>query len=380
MSFFIKKRMARFHTLEVADINRETADSISIAFRIPRKLRQDFAFKQGQYLTLKLDANGEQIRRSYSICSSPLDTKEIRIAVKRVAGGRASVLLNEKLKRGDKLEVMVPMGNFTTELSPKREQHYVAFAAGSGITPIFSILTTVLRIEHRSRFTLFYGNSNLDSIIFRQKLDELTAKYPDRLRVYHILSRSTEGEKLFTGRITAEKAAELLKAYVPEVGGNEFFICGPEQMMVNVSEALEVRGVDKKRIHIELFTTEPLDEPRLRPAGATGVKTEPAQGAAGPEAFTGVARVKIVLDGEETEIEVPTDGDSILDTAEDAGLDVPYSCKGGVCSTCRAKIQEGRVEMDQNYALSEEEVEAGYVLTCQSHPRTERVVVDYDDQ
>ena len=365
----IPVRMARFHTLEVADIHQETADSISIGFRVPPELKADFAFIHGQYLTLKLNINGTELRRSYSICSSPLDPDEIRIAVKKVDGGRASTQLVEQLKPGSKLEVMTPMGNFNTALDPAQEHHYIAFAAGSGITPILSILTTVLRTEHKSKFTLFFGNSDVDRIIFRKKLDEVKARYPERLNVYHILSRGTDVEALFNGRITNEKAVKLLKAFVNDPLHKEFFICGPEQMMTNVSEALEHSGVDKKHIHVELFSSPVTSEPKKAEA-------PPATGSAAP--LTGKAKVKIILDGNETEIEVGTKGDSILDTAEAAGLDVPYACKGAVCCTCKARVTEGKVAMDMNYALTDEELADGYVLTCQSHPLTQRVVVDYD--
>ncbi len=361
--------MARFHTLEVADIHHETADSISIGFRVPPGLMADFTFIHGQYLTLKLNVNGTELRRSYSICSSPLDPGEIRIAVKKVDGGRASTQLVEQLKPGSKLEVMTPMGNFHTALDPAQEHHYIAFAAGSGITPILSILTTVLRTEHKSKFTLFFGNSDVDRIIFRKKLDELKNHHPDRLNVFHILSRGNDMEALFNGRITNEKAVNLLKAFVNDPLHKEFFICGPEQMMVNVSEALERSGVEKKHIHVELFSTPVTSEPKKPETPAA-----PSSGAP----LTGKAKVKIILDGNETEIEVGAKGDSILDTAEAAGLDVPYACKGAVCCTCKARIVEGKVAMDMNYALTDEEVADGYVLTCQSHPLTERVVVDYD--
>jgi ring-1,2-phenylacetyl-CoA epoxidase subunit PaaE len=361
-------RMARFHTLEVADIHQETADSISIGFRIPADLKADFAFIHGQYLTLKLAVNGTELRRSYSICSSPLDMDQVRIAVKKVSGGRASTELVEHLKPGSKLEVMTPMGNFHTSLDPAQERHYIAFAAGSGITPILSILTTVLRTEHKSKFTLFFGNSDVDRIIFRNKLDELKAHHPERLKVYHILSQGTDAEALFNGRITNEKAVKLLNAFVSDPLHKEFFICGPEQMMVNVSEALEKTGVEKKHIHVELFSSPVTSEPKK-------VETPVDTGSA---PLTGKAKVKIILDGNETEIEVAAKGDSILDTAEAAGLDVPYACKGAVCCTCKARIVEGKVSMDMNYALTDEEVADGYVLTCQSHPLTARVVVDYD--
>jgi ring-1,2-phenylacetyl-CoA epoxidase subunit PaaE len=272
----------------------------------------------------------------------------------------------EKLRAGMRVEVMTPMGNFTTALDPAQARHFVAFAAGSGITPILSILKTVLRTEPRSRFTLFYGNTDQDRIIFRKRLEELKSAHGDRLSVFHILTKGMDEDALFNGRITKDKAITLLKRFVSDGLDKEFFICGPEQMMVNVSEALEGSGVDKKHIHIELFTT-PVTSDAKRPPEA-----------AGPGAFTGTAQVKVILDGREHLLQVPAKGDALLDVALDAGLDVPFACKGAVCCTCKARVLEGQVEMAMNYALTDEEVADGYVLTCQTHPRSAHVVVDYD--
>ncbi|MCW5898086.1 MAG: phenylacetate-CoA oxygenase/reductase subunit PaaK [Flavobacteriales bacterium] len=359
-------RMARFHTLPVADVHQETADSIVVTFRIPPEQREDFRFVHGQYLTLKLTVNGEELRRSYSICSSPLDPEEIRIAVKKVPGGRASTVLVDKLKPGMTIEVMTPMGNFTSALDPAHVKHYVAFAAGSGITPILSILKTVLRGEPKSRFTLFYGNTDVDRIIFRGKLEELKAQYGERLGVHHILTQGQDEDTLFNGRITTEKASQLLGRFVTDSLDKEYFICGPEQMMVNVSEALEMLGVEKKRIHIELFTTPVTAEAKAPPQ------------AVGDGAFSGMAKVTVILDGRETVLDVRASGDAVLDVALDAGLDVPFACKGAVCCTCKARVVKGQVEMAMNYALTDEEVEDGYVLTCQTHPRSAEVTIDYD--
>lgn len=360
------QRMARFHTLEVTDVKQETPNAVSIGLRIPESLQEDFTFIHGQYLTLKLIINGEELRRSYSICSSPFEKDSIRIAVKKVPGGRASGQLVDRLQAGTKLEVMTPMGNFYTLCDAANEKHYVAFAAGSGITPILSILMTTLRAEPKSRFTLFYGNSEQDRIIFRAKLEELVQHYPDRLQVHHILSKGMDEDMLFNGRITAEKAVELLRRFVTDPLHKEFFICGPEQMMVNVSEALEKQGVSKKSIHVELFTSPVTAEAKKPPVPV------------GDGVFNGEATVKVILDGHEREIKVSATGDAILDAALDAGLDVPFACKGAVCCTCKARITEGQVEMAMNYSLTDEEVEDGYVLTCQTHPRSAYVVVDYD--
>jgi ring-1,2-phenylacetyl-CoA epoxidase subunit PaaE len=362
-------RMARFHKLTVSDVHQETVDSIVVGFTIPPELLADYSFFHGQYLTLKVSVDGAELRRSYSICSSPLDPGEVRIAVKRVEGGRVSSALVNKLRPGMTLDVMTPMGSFYTLLDPAHRKHYACFAGGSGITPILSIIKTVLRSEPHGKLTLFYGNTDTDRIIFRAKLEELQAKYGDRLKVYHILTFGHDEDKLFNGLISVEKATELTRRFVQDSADTEYFICGPEPMMVNTSEALEMLGVDRKRIHIELFTTPVTSDPKK--------ETAPDQPDAGAP-LTGKAQVKIILDGHETEIEVAPKGDSILDHAEAAGLDVPYACKGAVCCTCKARVTEGRVKMDMNYALTDEEVADGYVLTCQSHPLTPRVVVDYD--
>lgn len=358
--------MAHFHTLRVADIHQETPECIVVGFDVPKDLEPEFAFQHGQYVTLKLTVNGEELRRSYSICSSPLDKGHFSIAVKKVPNGRASTQLVEKLRPGMTIEVMPPMGSFTTALDPAKERHFVAFAAGSGITPILSILKTVLRAEPRSRFTLFYGNTDVDRIIFRQRLEELRQQHASRLDVLHILSKGVDEDKLFNGRITTQKAVELVKRFVTDASSNEYFICGPEQMMVNVSEALERLGVDKKRIHIELFSTPVSTEARKE---ATHAKAT---------AFSGVADVKVIMDGREHELKVRANGAAVLDAALEAGLDVPYACKGAVCCTCKARVLEGEVEMEMNYALTDAEVADGYVLTCQAHPRSQRVVIDYD--
>jgi len=358
--------MARFHSLEVKEVHQETSDCIVVGFDVPVNLAADFQFKHGQYVTLKLTVNGEELRRSYSICSSPLDTGHFRIAVKKVPNGRASTQLVEKLRPGMQIEVMSPMGNFTTELDGSGKRHFVAFAAGSGITPILSILKTVLRSEPGSRFTLFYGNSEVDRIIFRKRLEELRTQFGERLEVHHILTKGADEDALFNGRITTDKARQLLSRFVSDSLEKEYFICGPEQMMVNVSEALESMGVYKRKVHIELFTTPVSTEAKRPPESA------------GPGAFTGVAEVKVILDGREHEIKVEAKGDPVLDVALDAGLDVPFACKGAVCCTCKARVVEGHVEMAMNYALTDEEVADGYVLTCQTHPRSARVVIDYD--
>ncbi|MDQ3101831.1 MAG: FAD-binding oxidoreductase [Bacteroidota bacterium] len=358
--------MARFHSLQVSSIDKEAGDTIVVGFKLPPALKEEFKFIHGQYLTLKLKVGAEELRRSYSICSSPLEDGEVRIAVKKVMGGRASTELVEKLKVGSTIEVMTPMGSFYTLLDPTHEKHYVAFAAGSGITPILSILKTALRSEPKSRFTLFYGNTEQARIIFRTTLDELKKHHGDRLQVLHILTKGQDEDMLFNGRITTEKAVQLMQRFLTDPLHKEFFICGPEQMMVNVSEALEKQGVEKKQIHVELFTTPVTQEAKKPPVEV------------GDGAFTGKAQVKVILDGREHIIEVAASGDAVLDVALDSGLDVPFACKGAVCCTCKARVVEGKVEMAMNYALTDEEVEDGFVLTCQTHPRSSSVTIDYD--
>jgi ring-1,2-phenylacetyl-CoA epoxidase subunit PaaE len=362
----MSNRMARFHSLQVSSIDKEAGETIVIGFDVPPALKEDFTFIQGQYLTLKLSVNGEELRRSYSICSSPFEDGAIRIAVKKVPGGRASTQLVDKLKPGMSIEVMSPMGSFHTQCDPAHRKHYIAFAAGSGITPVISILKTVLRVEPASRFTLFYGNSDESRIIFRQQLDELKAQHPGRLAVHHILSQGRDEDMLFNGRITKEKAVQLLQRFLSDSLDKEYFICGPEQMMVNVSEALEQQDVEKKRIHIELFTTPVSQEAKKPPVEV------------GEGAFTGSAQVKVILDGREHMLTVAASGDAVLDVALDSGLDVPFACKGAVCCTCKARVVEGKVEMAMNYALTDEEVADGYVLTCQTYPRSAQVTIDYD--
>lgn len=354
--------MSRFHTLTIKDVRKETSDTVSIAFEVPESLKEAFKFKHGQYLTLKIPVGGEEIRRSYSICTAPHEG-ELRIAIKKIENGRMSGFLNNQAKPGQSVEVMIPMGNFFTETSPANRKAYVAFAAGSGITPIMSILKTVLESEPGSNFNLFYGNRESSSVIFRDELDKLQARYADRLRVHYLFSRQDSPDPLFKGRIGKEKVVEILAKYPHLSQAGEYFLCGPQEMIESTSALLQERGVSKDHIHFELFTTAvPVEEAIVNP-------TEPITST--------LAKVRIILDGDETEIAVKP-GISILDSALDAGLDVPYACTGGSCCTCRAKIIEGSATMDVNYALTDKEVSQGYILTCQSHPTSPTMVVDYD--
>ena len=362
--------MSHFQKLMVEDIRRETADCVSIAFTIPPGLEEEFRFHQGQNITVRTFLGGEEVRRSYSICSSPQEG-ELRIAVKRVEGGLFSSFANEQLQKGETLEVLPPTGKFYTELKPGNHKHYLAFAAGSGITPVFSLIKTTLAVEPDSDFTLVYGNKHRPSIIFREELEALKNRYMSRLALHHVLSRETMDIPLHQGRIDAAKCAELCPRLIDLGAMDEVFLCGPQEMIFTVSQWLEEQGVPKKNIHFELFHT--LDG---RKAGGTAETRQPAAGLLKDK----VSRVTVRLDGISHVFDLPYDGDSVLNAALVEGVDLPFACKGGVCCTCRAKLLEGEVEMDVNYALEADELAAGFVLTCQSHPRTEKVIIDFDSK
>ena len=354
--------MSDFYTLKVAEIRRETEDSVSVAFNIDDNQKLAFSYKPGQYLTLKLSINGVEERRSYSLCSCPFEDELLRVAVKKVENGKVSTYINEKLKEGDLVEVMAPQGNFVLDVNENNENLYVAFAAGSGITPIMSMVSSVLKKESKSRFVLFYGNKNAANTIFKSQLDGFLS---DEINVQYIFSREPGSDDLYSGRIDKEKANQLLKKNVDLLRAEGFFLCGPEEMILNVTETLKEFGVNKDKIFYELFTT-----PVLFAENESAQKEE--------SDFSGLAKVKVICDDEEVEFELAADGDVILDAAFEYDLDLPFSCKGGVCCTCKAKVVEGKVIMDANYALSDAEVEDGYVLTCQAHPASSNVVVDFD--
>lgn len=354
--------MTSFHALTVTDIRQETPDCVSIAFGVPADLQSTFQFTQGQYLTLRTHLNGEEVRRSYSLCVSPLDG-EWRVAVKKVPGGRFSTYANDVLSVGDQLEVMPPDGRFFTQLDPAQARSYVAFAAGSGITPIMSIMKTILETEPQSQFTLFYGNQRVESIIFREQIEALKNMHLGRLSVHYLLSREHPGSELFSGRIDQDKCRVFCEKLIDPQDVDDFFLCGPEEMILAVREELMAQGVERSRIHLELF-------------GTTKGKKPSRQIDA--DADTTLATIELIQDGQTITFPMLASDDSILDAALRQGADLPFACKGGVCCTCRAKIEEGAVDMDVNYALEPDEVEAGFVLTCQSQPKTERVVVSFD--
>jgi ring-1,2-phenylacetyl-CoA epoxidase subunit PaaE len=353
-----------FQKLVVAEVRKETGDCVSLAFTVPMELKEIFQYKQGQHLTLRATIQGEDIRRSYSICSSPLDN-ELRVAIKKTEQGIFSTYANEHLKKGDTLDVMPPLGKFFTELHPEQSKQYIGFASGSGITPLLSIIKTTLGTELKSRLTLVYGNRNRHSIIFKEELEALKNVYMDRFSVIYILSREKTDAAINFGRIDAEKCKILCEKYLSIEHTDEFFLCGPETMIFSVKDQLEQLGVDKKKIHFELFTSPGQKKSSVvngEPAEKTEVKS----------------KITVKLDGISFDFDLGFEGDAILDAALKNGADLPYACKGGVCCTCRAKLIEGEVDMDVNYGLEPEEIEQGFILTCQSHPKTEKVVVDFD--
>jgi len=354
--------MSNFYKLRVAEIRRETEDAVSVAFNIDDKFKSSFNYQPGQYLTLKFLINGVEERRSYSLCSSPFQDELMRVAVKKVENGKVSTYINEHLNEGDEVEVMTPQGNFVLDVNENNEKLYVAFASGSGITPILSMINSVLIKENNSRFVLFYGNRSPEQTIFKSQLDQLLG---DRLTVQYIYSRTEGSDELYTGRIDKEKANLLLRGDIDLLRAEGFYLCGPEEMILNVSNSLKEFDVNKEKIFYELFTTPVLF------AEKENVQKEDSD-------FAGQAKIKVICDDEEVEFDLDSDGDVILDAAIEYDLDLPFSCKGGVCCTCKAKVVEGKVTMDANYALSDAEVEEGFVLTCQAHPASSYVVVDYD--
>lgn len=357
--------MVRFSKLTIKDIRKETPDCVSIAFEIPDELKQLYEFKQGQNLTLRLKLNDEELRRSYSICSSPLDD-ELRIAVKKALKGRFSSHANLQLKKGDTIDVLPPTGKFYTDLQVNQKKKYLALAAGSGITPIISIIKTTLATEPASEFTLVYGNRNRASIIFKEQLEALKNKYMHRFTIHHILSREKTDVPINHGRINAEKCRQLQKL-VDFKTMDEIFLCGPEEMIFSVRDWLSDLGVSNHKVHFELFTT---PGPKFETKEFEPWLKQPDTG---PK-----CKATIKLDGIMFDFELSKTGESILDAALHQGADLPYACKGGVCSTCRAKLLTGEVRMDSNYALEPDELAKGFILTCQSHPVTDTVFVDFD--
>lgn len=354
----------KLHDLSVKSVHAETKDTVVVSFDIPDDLREEFSFVPGQYLALEAILGGEPIRRSYSLCSAPFE-KEWKVAIKKVEGGKFSTYANSELKAGDRLKVLEPDGNFKLNTKIDNQNHYVAFAAGSGITPVLSMIKAVLKEEPESRFTLFFGNRNFDSIIFREELENLKNQYLNRLSVHHILSKEKLGSPLFFGRIDAQKCTRFGSVFFDPTEVDSFYLCGPSKMIFEIRDELVNLGVDSASIHFELFNTDDIVVERK----VEEILFDPAT----------ESKVTIILDQESFDMPLAYGGQSVLDAALAAGADLPYACKGGVCSTCKAKVMEGEVVMDINYALEPDEVEKGFVLTCQSHPRTSTLTVNFDE-
>lgn len=355
----------RFHELAVADVERLTEDSVAITFDVPPELREEYLFAPGQHLTLRREEDGQEVRRSYSICSSP-GSGRLRVAVKMVEAGIFSSYANDGLKPGDRLDVMTPAGRFTTAVHPDRSRHYAAIAAGSGITPILSLISAILEVEPDSRVTLVYGNRRTSSIMFLEELQDLKNVHSGRLHLINVLSREVPEVELFHGRIDRDKMTRLLDTVLPPSTVDEWFLCGPFEMVLNARSLLTERAVPESAVHLELFHIE--DAPRKRVERPVGQTARPED----------LSKVTVILGGRAATFDLERDTDAILDAALAVRTDLPFACKGGVCGTCRSRLVSGEVEMERNYALDREEVDAGIVLACQSRPTTAEVTIDFD--
>ena len=355
--------MSKFHPLKVARVERETRDAVAVTFAVPEPLREQFRYSQGQHLTLRKVIDGQDLRRSYSICSGVGDDR-LRIAIKRSPGGVFSAWANEHLKAGDTLDVMPPMGHFNVELDAAARRHYVAFAAGSGITPVLSIVKTTFAREPRSQFTLFYGNRASANVMFREELAALKDENLARFNLVHVLSREAQDIELLHGRIDAARASALLDHWAPLSGVDAVFLCGPEPMMQTIHQMLVARGFPDAKIKTEYF--------------ATSIPKHEHKPAVLPHGSATETEVTVIIDGATRCFTLDRTTENILDAGLRQGVELPYSCKGGVCSTCRCKLVSGEVDMDVNFALEDYEVERGFILACQSYPATDKVTIDFD--
>lgn len=357
----------QFHPLRIRQVRPETADALTLSFDVPEALRATFRFTQGQFLTLRAHIDGEEARRSYSICAGVDDYAargELRVGIKKVPGGRFSTFVHEVLQPGQIVDVMPPDGRFYTPLDPEQRKHYVAFCAGSGVTPMLALVKSTLAVEPHSRFTLIYGNRTVSSIMFAEELEDLKNRYLERFTLYNVLSGESQDVSLFNGRLDEPKCRAFLESLVPAESIDEAFICGPGSMMDAAEKALREAGVPPEHVHAERF----------------GVPGEVASRRVTIDDSTPMAELVVILDGSSRALRTPFEGQSMLDTGLQAGLALPYACKGGVCCTCRAKVLEGEVTMDKNYTLEQQEVADGFVLTCQARPLSERVVLSYDER
>ena len=356
-----------FYPLRVKDLYKDTDDAVVVTFDVPAELSDTFAFIQGQYLTLDQVIDGEQVRRSYSICAG-LDDGQLRVAIKHVEGGVFSSWANQHLKTGDSVDVMPPRGDFFSSIEPEQSKNYLCICAGSGITPVLSIIKTVLKREPKSTVTLLYGNQRTSTMMFRNDLAFLKNAYLERFHWINIFSREPQEVDLLSGHLDNRKGGALNRRLIKIREFHEFFLCGPEAMISEVSRGLRGEGIAEENIHFELFA-----------ASAENARQAIERHHKRAQEYKGqVSEVSILSDGREYAFELSTDGENILDAGLRNGVDLPFSCKGGVCATCKARLLEGEVEMDLNQALRPEEIKNGYILTCQSHPISKKVVVDYD--
>jgi ring-1,2-phenylacetyl-CoA epoxidase subunit PaaE len=356
--------MAKFFPLVVADIYKDTDDCSVVTFEVPSDIQSEFQFKQGQHLTLRAQIGNQDVRRSYSLCSSPLDNKW-QVAVKKIDGGLFSTFVNDQLKSGDKLEVMAPEGRFFKDCTPQTAKNYIAFSAGSGITPILSIIKTHLASEPQSTFKLFYLNRNVKSIIFKEEIESLKNVYFNRFEIFHFLTKEHRDMPLFNGRFTEEKMKTITSRIFDPKDIDDCFICGPESMIFLIRDSLVESGMSKDKIHFELFTTGNSVAQQQQVNKVLEKKVEGTE-------------VTIIDGGKEFHFTMSKEFDNILDGALSAGADLPFACKGGVCSTCRCKVIEGEAEMKINYALDESELARNFILSCQAVPTSKKLVVDFD--
>lgn len=359
--------MNQFYSLTVASVAKNTRDAVVVTFDVPGELHDKFSFRPGQYLTLRTQLDGNELRRSYSICAAPGD-RQLRVAIKRLNDGEFSSWANEHLASGQQLDVMPPDGHFTIDFAAGQARNYVAFAVGSGITPILSLVKTALETEPDSTFTLFFGNRASSAVLFREEIEDLKNRYMQRFSLVYVMSREHQDIDLFNGRLDGPKAAQLLTLWVDPSRIDYAFVCGPQDMTESVTQALRDKGLDKSQIKFELFGS---------PKGPRALRTgQEARKAPGKD----LCEVTVVQDGLTRTLTIEKNKDSVLDSALAQGIELPYSCKGGVCSTCRCKVIEGEVDMDANFALEDYEVARGFVLCCQSFPVTDKLVIDFDQE
>ena len=368
---------ARFHRLPVADVERLTDDAVAVTFEVPDELRDDYRFEPGQHLTLRATIDGEDVRQSYSICqprSGRGGAGRLRVASAVVQGGRMSTWLNTAVQPGDEVGVMTPMGSFTCPTRPDLARHHVAVAAGSGITPVLSLLSTVLEEEPRSRVTLLFGNRRTSSVMFLEELEDLKNRFPDRFQLIHVLSREPQDVELFSGRLDPGRLARILDTVVPVAGVDEWYLCGPFGLVTGAETLLAERGVAADHVHHEIFHVVDPADPAGPGSSAGRPRTSVVVDASAPPAAT----VTVTLDGRTTVVPMPSLDESVLDATLRVRPDAPFSCTNGVCGTCRALLVEGEVRMDRNYALEPDEVARGVILACQAHPVTPTLTIDYD--